>query len=139
VVAVRVDWKAPTAKFDPSVYSAPLGEGQSDLAFTASAGVSLFPYGYANAELGYRFRFENDSNQRDPGDEAIAVLEGGMELPADLMFKLALDALVGRTGVDRFSGQTELPRRRFYSGWITLLFGPTESWLFEASASDTSL
>lgn len=132
-LAVRVDWKAPTGRFDPSVYAAPLSEGQADVAATISMGTSLHPYGYANAEVGYRLRMENERNLRNPGDEAFGLVEAGVDLWSRAIFKVAVDALVGRPGVDRFGGLTQLPRRRFYSAWIALLWRPSERWMFDTS------
>lgn len=133
VLAGRVEWKQPTGDFDPSIFSVPLTEGQADLALISSNGVSLYPYGYANAELGWKFRFENPENKRDPGDEFFFMVEGGADLPHAFMLKVALDGLVGQTGsLTRFGAVTELPRRRLFSAWTGLLWKTSEHLMLEA-------
>lgn len=133
-LAGRIEWKLPTGRFDPSIYSAPLTEGQMDLAILSSVGVSLYPYGYANVEAGWRFRFENPENHRDPGDEFLFLVEGGLDLPRGLLLKLAFDGLVGTTGsISRFDVVTELPSRRLFSLWTTLLWRATEHLMLELS------
>ncbi len=108
--------KAPTGGFDPSVFSAPITEGQWDVQPGLSAGLSLHPYGYANIALGWRFRTRNGDNGRAPGDELHLRLEGGIDLPAGLMLKGAFDALVGFAGdADSFGVSTPLPRRRLHA------------------------
>ncbi|MEO1338845.1 MAG: hypothetical protein AAFV29_24595, partial [Myxococcota bacterium] len=90
-------------------------------------GVSLHPYGYANAEVGWRVRLQNSENQRDPGDEFRFALEAGAFLPADLMLKVLFDGVVGFEGEDRFANpSTVLPRRRLYSMWFGLIWSPTD-------------
>ncbi len=135
VVAGKLEWKLPTGGFDPSVFRAPITEGQMDLALAGSAGLSLYPRGYANVELGWRFRFENPSNGRKPGDELFFILEAGAELPRDLMLKVAFDGLLGRPGViSRFGAQTEVPRRRLFSAWGGLLYRATKVITLEIDA-----
>lgn len=125
--------KLPTGDFDPSVFSAPLTEGQLDVAFAADAGLSLGAFGYANAQLGYRLRFENGDNQRRPGDELFLSLEGGMHLPWGLMPKLKLDGLLGRHGEDAsVPGRSfELPLRRLLSIWAGILWSATRALTVE--------
>ena len=94
-LAARVDLKLPVGDFDPSVFSAPLTEGQVDVNVAALVGVSLHPFGYANIEAGWRFRLENGENQQTPGDELRFSLEVGANLPADLMVKAVFDGVVG--------------------------------------------
>lgn len=133
-LAGRTEWKLPTGAFDPSIYSAPLTEGQMDLAVYASAGVSLYPHGYANAEVGWKFRFKNAENKRDPGDELHFQVEGGVDLPYDLLVKVAFDGLLGQDGsLDRFGTRTELPRRRLFSVWAGLIWKASERLSLETA------
>jgi hypothetical protein len=105
-----------------------------DLALFSSAGVSLYPYGYANVELGWKFRFENPKNRRDPGDEFLFLVEGGLNLPRGFMLKLAFDGLVGQPGsISRFDVRTELPQRQLFSLWGTLLWRATDHLMLELS------
>lgn len=131
-VAGRVEWKLPTGDFDPSVYSAPISEGQSDVAVLGSLGLSLFPGAYFNVEAGWKFRFENSDNDSQPGDEFIFVLEAGFHFPKGLMGKIALDGLVGEPGDShQFEATEVIPRRRLYSVWGGLLWSAPESTLLE--------
>ncbi len=117
-LAGRLEVKVPTGGFDPSIYAAPLTEGQWDVALLASAGVSLHPWGYVNAELGWRFRIENPENGLDPGDEFLFLVEGGVRLRWGFWVKLAADGQIGLDGeLTRFGTITEVPRRRLFSLW----------------------
>jgi hypothetical protein len=131
--AGRLEVKLPTGDFDPLVFSAPLTEGQLDVALMSSFGMSLYPYGYVNLQLGYRFRFENGQNKRKPGDEFLFVAEGGLDLPWGLLAKLAFDGLVGSPGENsQFSGAPiALPRRRLYTVWAGLVWAATGQLLLE--------
>lgn len=132
-IALSSTVKLPTGNFDPSVFSAPLTEGQLDLAFAADAGLSLGTLGYANAQLGYRLRFRNGDNQRRPGDELFFALEGGIRLPWRLMAKLELDGLLGRHGDDvSVPGRSlELPLRRLITIWAGMLWSATRALIVE--------
>ncbi|MEM7676595.1 MAG: hypothetical protein AAF449_11390 [Myxococcota bacterium] len=127
VMASRIDLKLPIGDFEASIFAAPLTEGQIDINVAALVGISLHPYGYVNGEIGWRVLFENPDNQRDPGDELRFALEAGLFLPADFMFKVLLDGVVGFEGTDRFANlATTLPRRRLYSMWLGMIWSPTE-------------
>ena len=131
--AGRVDVKLPVGEFDPSIFAAPLTEGQIDVNLAGLMGVSLHPYGYANLEAGWRIRLENASNRRDPGDEFRFAAELGAFLPWRLLAKVVVDGVVGFEGEDRFARPTTtLPRRRLYSAWLGLLWTPVEDWTLEA-------
>lgn len=121
VLAARLEVELPTGHFDPSVFAAPLTEGQLDLTTVLSAGASLPWQSWASANVGYRVRFENPDNGADPGDELLYHGEVGTHLIGGLSGKLALDGLLGRGGnIDRFGASTPLPRRRVFSGWLGL-------------------
>ena len=133
-LAARVDLKLPVGDFDPSVFSAPLTEGQVDVNIAALAGVSLHPFGYANIEAGWRFRLENGENNRIPGDEFRFSVEAGAHLPADLLVKAVFDGVVGFDGQDRFATPAvDLPRRRLFSTWLGVLWSPAERFALQAS------
>jgi hypothetical protein len=53
-LSARLEAKLPTGTFDPSVFTAPITEGQLDITPLLSMGASLYPYGYANLEVGVR-------------------------------------------------------------------------------------
>ena len=132
-VGARVDLKLPVGDFDPSIFSVPLTEGQVDVNVAALAGVSLYPYGYANIEAGWRFRFENPDNRREPGDEFRFALEVGADLPAGLLAKVVFDGVLGGQGVDRFAQPaTALPRRRLFTTWLGLIWSPEPGLAVEA-------
>ena len=132
-VAARLDLKLPVGDFDPSIFSVPLTEGQVDLHTAALVGVSLHPYGYAAVEAGWRFRFENPDNRRDPGDEFRFAAEAGLSLPGGLLAKVVFDGVMGRQGADRFANVTTLlPRRRLFTSWFGLIWSPTSRFSVEA-------
>jgi len=127
-LAARLETKLPTGDFDPSAYSVPLTEGQADVAATVSGGLSLWPYGYAVAEVGYRWRLENPENRLRPGDELRALVEAGAHLPWSLGSKLYLDALLGLPGAaQRFDVVTPLPRRRLLAVGGAIWWHATEA------------
>ncbi|MFH0725476.1 MAG: hypothetical protein V2B19_03850 [Pseudomonadota bacterium] len=67
----------------------PLGNGQYDLELRVLYGRSLYPLvpGYYNVELGYRFRFE------DPSDEIRYIAEFGMDFTQNFYGRIKLDGL----------------------------------------------
>lgn len=122
-VSGRLEIKLPTGDFVKDSTIVPLTEGQLDVETWLSGGVSLYPYGYANVELGYRFRAEDQQN-RNRGDEFLFVVESGIDLPWDLMLKLAFDGLVGGEGSATIGGAPVQgpPRRRLFTVWTGLLW-----------------
>ena len=132
-LAGRLEFKVPTGDFDPSVFQAPLTEGQADIGAWLSAGVSLHPWGYTNAEIGYLLRFENGGNERRPGNEVHALFEAGLDLPAGFMLKGAIDGLFGAAGEQTAFGTSEsLPRRRLFSAWLGPIWQIHEQLWFDA-------
>ncbi len=65
----------------------PLGNGQSDLEVRLQAGRSLYPYGYIGLEVGYRFRFE------EPSDEFRYLVEYGFDLNEKVYLRSKLDVI----------------------------------------------
>jgi hypothetical protein len=65
----------------------PLGNGQLDLEIRLLYGRSLYPYlpGYCNFELGYRWRFE------DPSDEVRYLIEFGIDFTKEFYGRVKLD------------------------------------------------
>ena len=125
VLSGRVVFKLPTGDFDRLVFSQPIAEGQLDIWLFARLGRSFFPWGYANVDIGYLFRFENSSNQREPGDEVRFAVEGGVHLPYHLGLKAVVDGWIGFEGSGREFGVVQtLPRRRLYSLWAGLFYQP---------------
>ncbi|MEO1338920.1 MAG: hypothetical protein AAFV29_24975, partial [Myxococcota bacterium] len=139
MVGGRVVAKLPTGDFDPSVFSVPLTEGQLDVAGWLSLGVSLPAQSWAVAEVGYRGRFANPQNDRNPGEEWAFNAEVGTRLISSLAAKVAADGLIGTQGqIDRFGTSTLVPRRRAFSAWLGLFWTMTPTltldlagrWLF---------
>lgn len=67
----------------------PLGNGQIDFEVRLLYGVSLYPRvpGYCNVEIGYRWRFD------DPSDEVRYLIEFGMDFTKELYGRVKLDGL----------------------------------------------
>lgn len=67
----------------------PLGNGQIDLEVKMLYGRSLYPHfpGYVNGELGYRWRFE------DPSDEVRYLIEVGVDLTRNFYGRIKLDGV----------------------------------------------
>lgn len=65
----------------------PLGNGQIDMEIRLLYGRSLYPYlpGYCNFEVGYRWRFE------DPSDEVRYLVEFGMDFTREFYGRVKLD------------------------------------------------
>ena len=77
-VSVRSAFKFPTGKFSTGVGQIPIGENQPDLDLGLQWGMSLGrPLSWLGVEGLYRFRFEDESREYDPGDEVAVRLEGG--------------------------------------------------------------
>jgi len=67
----------------------PLGNGQFDLEIRMLYGRSLYPHipGYCNFEIGYRWRFE------DPSDELRYLIEFGVDFTKDIYGRVKLDGI----------------------------------------------
>jgi len=91
--------KIPTAKFRNEDGLIPVGEGQWDYDFVVQMGRSFWPIpAYANVDLGYRVRTENESVLRDPGDEWLVTVEAGYNPTSDLLLAVKLEGLYGKAG-----------------------------------------
>jgi hypothetical protein len=76
----------------------PLGNGQYDVELRLLYGKSLWPYipGYCNFELGYRWRFD------DPSDEFRYLAEFGMDITKSLYGRIKLDAILSMNNGSKF-------------------------------------
>ncbi|MDA0335124.1 MAG: transporter [bacterium] len=91
--------KIPTAEFRNEDGLIPVGEGQWDYDVVVQAGRSFWPIpAYANIDLGYRVRTENESIRRDPGDEWQVTAELGYSPLPSLMLAAKLEGLYGKAG-----------------------------------------
>ncbi len=112
VFTVKTAVKMPTGEFRNEDGLIPVGEGQWDFDFTLQAGRSFWPLPlYANADVGYRVRTENEEILRDPGDEWMIDLEAGGDVGDRVGLALKLQMLRGRTGTDfGFPSRTQIKR-----------------------------
>ncbi len=91
--------KIPTAEFRNEDGLIPVGEGQWDYDVVVQAGRSFWPIpAYANIDLGYRVRTENESIRRDPGDEWLVTAELGYSPLPSLMLAMKIEGLYGKAG-----------------------------------------
>ena len=78
-LSVRLGAKAPVQDFPLDAEVIPVGEGQWDVELWLEGGHSFHPFpAYASAWVGYRWRFENETARRDPGDERLFLVDVGL-------------------------------------------------------------
>lgn len=104
--ALRLEAKAPTGNFSVDEAVPPLGEGQWDVTAEVSAGWAQTRF-YAGADLGFRWRAPNPSNDVDVGDELLALAEAGLHVFEWLTVPLKTDLIYGFE-----STQTDVPTPR---------------------------
>lgn len=108
----------------------PLGNGQLDLELRVLYGVSLwklFP-GYANVELGYRWRLG------DPSDEVRYLLEVGSDFSKTMYGRIKLDGLMSRDNgkhMDAAGNPTTTNNFDLGKLYMTLGFKMNSSWGLE--------
>ncbi len=104
---------APTGHFERSAFGVSLGQGGWSYEVTHDLGYSFWPLPvYANAQVGYRWRGENEAFF-NYGDEVVFNFEAGVHVSSRLLFKLALHGL--NAGNDRQSlgiGLANTPGRK---------------------------
>lgn len=94
-LSVRGGVKIPVQDLPVDAEIIPLGEGQWDVEAWLEGGHSFYPLPlYAVGWLGYRWRFENESVQRDPGDERLFLLDVGLTT-RPVGFKVVVEGLYG--------------------------------------------
>lgn len=76
----------------------PLGNGQADVEIRLLYGRSLYPYipGYCNFEVGYRWRFE------DPSDEFRYLIEFGTDFTKKFYGRIKLDGIYSADNGEKF-------------------------------------
>ena len=122
VVTVKAAVKMPTGEFRNEDGLIPVGEGQWDFDFILQAGRSFWPLPlYANADVGYRVRTENEEILRDPGDEWMIDLEAGGKASRGIGLALKLQMLRGLTGTDfGFPSRTQVKRITYLAPALSL-------------------
>jgi hypothetical protein len=118
----------PYDKNDPL----PLGNGQYDLEARLLYGRSLYPWihGYYNVELGYRWRFE------DPSDEVRYLIEFGMDIATMLYSRIKLDGILSRDNGNHFdTGGNPSTTNNYDLGKLDIALGYkiTPAWGVEVS------
>ena len=106
----------------------PRGNGQLDYEVRALVGKSLYPYGYAGFELGYRVRTES------PSDEIRYLLEYGYSFNDHLYFRTKLDGILSAENADSTgtaSGNLSLTPEYDLTKWEL-----TAGWNFDPSQND---
>ena len=103
ILTTKLVAKMPTGEFRVQDGLIPVGEGQWDYDFVLQVGRSLWPLpAYANVDVGYRVRRENEDINRDPGDEWLFNAEVGYSPTAKLLLALKLEGLRGKPGTNSF-------------------------------------
>ena len=122
VVTLKAAVKMPTGEFRNEDGLIPVGEGQWDFGFILQAGRSFWPLPlYANADVGYRVRTENEEILRDPGDEWIIDLEAGGKAGGRIGLAFKLQMLRGLTGTDfGFPSRTQVKRIIYLAPTLSL-------------------
>ena len=122
--------KIPTGEFRNEDGLIPVGEGQWDYDVVLQAGRSFWPLPvYANVDVGYRVRTENEDILRDPGDEWLVNAEIGYNPLQRVLLAIKLEGLYGKAG-SSFGLRTESLTKR-----ITYL-SPSVAWQL---AGDTAV
>jgi protein XagA len=109
----------------------PLGNGQTDLEVRLLYGKSLYPSipAYTNLEIGYRWRFE------EPSDEFRYLVELGIDLPKDFYGRVKLDGIMSMDNADSQSVEGNNPSivNAFDLGKLDLVCGyrMSSSWAVE--------
>lgn len=130
IVSTQALVKIPGAygKSDPL----PLGNGQVDAELRLLYGRSLYPYipGYANIEIGYRWR------DGDPSDEVRYLIEFGVDITQKLYTRAKLDGIFSMdNGLKRDSSGNPTTTNNYDLGKLDLTIGYKigPSWGVEAS------
>ena len=112
--------KIPTGDFVNEDGLIPVGEGQWDFDFIVQVARSFWPLPvYANVDLGYRIRLENDETLRDPGEEFLFNGEVGLNLTRRLLLATKLELLRGTAGTDfGFKNTSQIKRITYLSPTI---------------------
>lgn len=98
----------------------PLGNGQYDMELRLLYGRSLYPYvpGYCNFEIGYRWRFE------DPSDEVRYLIEFGMDFTNDVYGRIKLDGIYSMDNGEHFdTGGNPTTTNNFDLGKLDIALG----------------
>ena len=99
LLTLKTGVKIPTGEFKNVDGLIPVGEGQWDYDFVVQAGRSFWPLpAYANVDIGYRVRTENEEILRDPGDEWLVNAEVGYNPLPSVLLALKLEGLYGKAG-----------------------------------------
>ncbi|MBT7164046.1 MAG: hypothetical protein HN904_14790 [Victivallales bacterium] len=124
--------KIPTAEFRNEDGLIPVGEGQWDYDIVLQMGRSFWPIpAYANIDLGYRVRTENESILRDPGDEWLVTAEAGYNLLPSLLLTMKYEGLYSKAGKS-FGLRNESLTKRF------TYLSPSMSWRTVAARTQRS-
>jgi hypothetical protein len=96
-ISIRAGAKAPLGESPIDAQIIPLGEGQWDLEAFGEIGHSFWPVpAYAILWLGYRVRFENTEQSKDPGNEFVFLAEAGVNPTPGTFVKTTLDGFRGQ-------------------------------------------
>ena len=128
VLSLQAGVKVPTGDFKNEDGLIPVGEGQWDFDFVIMAGRSFWPVrAYANVDLGYRVRLENEDILREPGDEWLLNAEVGYTPWRSLLIAVKLESLRGRPGKSfGFKDRSQTKRITYVSPSLSYtLFGST--------------
>ena len=130
---LKFGFKAPTGDFQNRDGLIPVGEGQWDFDFIFQFGRSFWPFpGYANLDVGYRVRLQNEAIDRDPGDEWIFNAEVGYTPMQKLLLALKVEGIRGRPS-ETFGLKLPSDVKRITYLSPTLLIGPYQNLSLETS------
>ncbi len=122
-VALRGGVKLPASTVEDRSDTLPLSDGQRDWELMLETGHSFYPRPlYMMGWAGYRWREENESIRRKPGDEWFAYVAAGGNI-GDFVWKLAADGFRGQPPVRTTFDLRLVNDRRSY---VQLL--PTIGW-----------
>jgi hypothetical protein len=135
-IGIRYQWQADPFVLStsflvktPFLYDADdgLGNNQTDYEAKVLIGKSLNKYGYLGAELGYRLR------TGDPSDEYRYLLEYGFNASENLYFRTKLDGILSANNSDSatFNSENLSNPFEFDSGKLEL----TSGWAFDANSA----
>lgn len=138
VSTIKFGTKAPTGKFQNQDGIISAGEGQWDFELIAQIGRSFWPLPlYANIDLGYRVRLQNNTTNYDPGDEWFFNSEIGYNPIDKLLLVLKLEGIRGRPSrVLGLKLSSDVSRITYFAP--TLLIGPFQNLSFETSVRITA-
>jgi len=110
--------KIPTGEFRSEDGVIPAGEGQWDFDLIGQVGRSFWPLPlYANLDVGYRVRLENDEIDCDPGDEWFFNAELGYNVTRRILLMAKLEGLRGQASTDfgSIKNRSQIKRITYFS------------------------